>query len=30
VARTITETLRGFDMQWPAPEGDLSDVVIPD
>lgn len=30
VARVILETLRGFDMQWPPSEGDLSNVVIPD
>lgn len=30
VARVILETLRSFDMQWPAPEDDLSNVVIPD
>lgn len=30
VARVILETLRGFDMQWPASEGDLKNVTIPD
>lgn len=30
VGRVIRETLEDFKMQWPAPEGDLSTVVIPD
>lgn len=30
VARVILETLRGFDVQWPASEGDLKNVTIPD
>ncbi len=30
VSRVIRETLEGFEMQWPEPEGDLSTVVIPD
>lgn len=30
VARVILETLRGFNMQWPKPAEDLSNVVIPD
>ena len=28
--RNLLETLRGFNMQWPPAEGDLSNVVIPD
>jgi PPK2 family polyphosphate:nucleotide phosphotransferase len=30
VARVLTETLRGFNMQWPQSAEDLSQVVIPD
>lgn len=30
LSRVITETLRGFDMQWPTPKDDLTGVVIPD
>jgi PPK2 family polyphosphate:nucleotide phosphotransferase len=30
VAHVIAETLRGLDMKWPEPEGDLSKVVVPD
>lgn len=30
VAHVIAKTLRGFDMHWPEPAEDLSQVVIPD
>jgi PPK2 family polyphosphate:nucleotide phosphotransferase len=30
VARVIVETLRGFDMQYPAPEPGIEQVVVPD
>lgn len=29
-ARVILETLRGFEMQWPVSQDDLTNVVIPD
>jgi len=29
VAQVVVDTLRGFDMAFPEPEEDLSDVTIP-